>query len=132
MATGVRANSPKHKILEALTSTNKTAAELFKITGQTHGDCLACIEDLMQSGFVNRMGNGFTITMFGMDIYSQLGRVRIAQKRVGQKAGTRNYIPQGELKDHYNLDLNRITCREGALDFLKHPSVYAGRQKERK
>lgn len=132
MNRAVRVNSPKHKILEALSSTNKTAVELAKITGQTHSDCLVMIEDLISIGFISKEQGVYTITMFGVDEYGLLGKVKVIQQKKGSKAGTRDFAPRGDLKDVYNLNLSRLTCRDGALDFLNHPSVYGGVRKERK
>lgn len=133
MQRPVRANSPKHKILEALSATNKTTHELAEITGQERTACLNAVTDLMESGFISRVsGHEYTITMFGVDEYAMLGKVRLPVKYHGKKAESRTWSTSGELRDKYNLDLSRITCREGALDFLNHPSVYGGVRKERK
>ena len=131
MARTIRANSPKHKILEALSSTNKTAVELAKLIGQAHSECLAILEDLMSIGFVSKEHGAYTVTMFGIDEYSMLGKVKVAERKKGEKARTRDFAPMGNLKDVYNLDLKRITQRDGALDFLNYPSVYGGQRKER-
>lgn len=131
MTKAIRVNSPKHKILEALSSTNKTAVELSKLIGQPHGECLVVIEDLMSHGFVSKENGVYTVTMFGIDEYSMLGKVKVAERRRGEKAKTRDFAPVGNLSDVYNLDLKRITQRDGALDFLNYPSVYGGQRKER-
>lgn len=126
----IKANSHKHRLLERLNLGSTSLDTLSLSIGQQNKEVKRLLREMIADKLVGLdKSEDYFITVEGVDMYQTVGVV--SKPRAPRKTEPRTAYNWNEpLK--LDLRLERICQREGALDFLKYPSVFGGERKERK
>jgi hypothetical protein len=125
----IKANSHKHRLLERLNLGATSLDTLSLSIGQQNKEVKRLLKEMIEDKLVGfDTVDDYFITVEGLDMYQQVGVV--SKPRAPRKTEPRTAYNWEPLK--LDLRLERICHREGALDFLKYPSVFGGQRKERK